>query len=300
MTVESPVNYIDDLDNTYPASGDTRTEGDDHIRNIKTALLASFPNITGAVSATQVELNILDGYTGTTAELNYLDQTAAGTITADEAVVADGSGNIDCNNSNFTNVDIDSGAIDGVTIGANSAPTVTNLGSVATCDINGGTLDDVTIGAATAATVTGAALGTAVTAVTQSQGDNSTAIATTEYTDAAVAGSPFTEYNETTAATITSGNNTYSVAHTLTGIPTLFKVFIRCTAGPDAGYSTNDEIDVSSNPIANDFSIWADGTNVGISANDTFSNILDFFADKTGGGGTLTTGDWKWVIRAWK
>lgn len=52
----------------------------------------------------------------------------------------------------FDSIDINGGTIDGVTIGASSPPTVTNLGSVATCDINGGTIDGVTIGAS--ATVT--------------------------------------------------------------------------------------------------------------------------------------------------
>ena len=54
--------------------------------------------------------------------------------------------------------DINGGTIDGVTIGATVAPTVTNLGSVATADINGGTIDGVTIGGATPAAVTGTTL----------------------------------------------------------------------------------------------------------------------------------------------
>ena len=87
------------------------------------------------------------------------------------------AGAINFDNQNMTNVDIDSGAIDGVTLGGTSlvtiadmdinggsidgvtigaavAPTVTDLGSVATCDINGGTIDGVTIGATTPPTVT--------------------------------------------------------------------------------------------------------------------------------------------------
>lgn len=63
---------------------------------------------------------------------------------------------MDFNNINMTNVDIDSGAIDGVTIGAAAAPTVTNLGTVTTCDIDGGTLDGMTIGGASAPTITDA------------------------------------------------------------------------------------------------------------------------------------------------
>jgi hypothetical protein len=50
------------------------------------------------------------------------------------------------------NVDINGGAIDGVTIGGASAPTVTDLGSVATCDINGGAIDGAAIGANSAST----------------------------------------------------------------------------------------------------------------------------------------------------
>ena len=49
-------------------------------------------------------------------------------------------------NQDSTGVNIDGGTIDGVTIGASVAPTVTNLGSVATCDINGGTIDGAVIG----------------------------------------------------------------------------------------------------------------------------------------------------------
>ena len=48
-------------------------------------------------------------------------------------------------------LDINGGTIDGVTIGATVAPTVTNLGSVATADINGGTIDGTVIGGTTAA-----------------------------------------------------------------------------------------------------------------------------------------------------
>lgn len=81
MTVES-VTYISDLDDTYPASGDAPSEGDNHIRNIKTALAGTFASFTGAA------------VTATEAELNYLDITTLGTSQASKAVTADGSGNI--------------------------------------------------------------------------------------------------------------------------------------------------------------------------------------------------------------
>lgn len=46
MTVESAT-YINDLNSAYPAFGDVKAEGDDHIRLIKAVLKASLPNIAG-------------------------------------------------------------------------------------------------------------------------------------------------------------------------------------------------------------------------------------------------------------
>jgi len=61
-TVET-VTYISDLNTSYPASGDSVSEGAQHIRNLKTALKNTFPNITGAVNPTQTELNYVVGVT---------------------------------------------------------------------------------------------------------------------------------------------------------------------------------------------------------------------------------------------
>ena len=76
------------------------------------------------------EVNILTGVTSTSAELNYLDITTLGTAQASKAVTANASGNINFNNGNMTNVDIDSGAIDGTNI---------TVGSGKTLDVSGGT-----------------------------------------------------------------------------------------------------------------------------------------------------------------
>lgn len=66
------VTYIDDFNTAWPLSSDPKSEGDNHLRNIKAGVVASFPNITGAMTSTQAELNILDGATVTTAEVNLL------------------------------------------------------------------------------------------------------------------------------------------------------------------------------------------------------------------------------------
>jgi len=65
MTVES-ANYISQLSTSNPAAGDNISEGDDHIRLIKTVLQTQFPNLsTTAVNPTAAQLNKLGFETGT-------------------------------------------------------------------------------------------------------------------------------------------------------------------------------------------------------------------------------------------
>lgn len=56
MALET-VTHISDLVVTNPTSTDPKSEGDNHLRNIKTALKTDFPNISGVVNATQGQLN---------------------------------------------------------------------------------------------------------------------------------------------------------------------------------------------------------------------------------------------------
>lgn len=80
--------YISDLVSTNPTSTDPKSQGDGHIRLVKSTVKATFPNVTGAVTATQAELNIIDGLTSSTAELNILDGV---TSTAAELNILDGA-----------------------------------------------------------------------------------------------------------------------------------------------------------------------------------------------------------------
>jgi microcystin-dependent protein len=57
MGLETTVNFISDLNPLNPTDGDLAKDGDNHIRLIKAALKQTFPNITGAVTATQGDLN---------------------------------------------------------------------------------------------------------------------------------------------------------------------------------------------------------------------------------------------------
>lgn len=53
MALETPVNTIYDLVATNPTVGDPKSQGDDHFRNIKAGLLASFAGTTGGTSSYQ-------------------------------------------------------------------------------------------------------------------------------------------------------------------------------------------------------------------------------------------------------
>lgn len=54
--------YIDDLVLSNPSGTDDRSQGDDHIRLIKSVLKNTFPNITGPVTLTQDQINAIQGF----------------------------------------------------------------------------------------------------------------------------------------------------------------------------------------------------------------------------------------------
>jgi len=60
MALESGT-YINSLNASNPVATDGLAQADDHLRLIKSTILASFPNITGAMTATHTILNGLDG-----------------------------------------------------------------------------------------------------------------------------------------------------------------------------------------------------------------------------------------------
>ena len=62
MALESAT-YIDGLNASNPTGTDPKSQGDDHIRLLKSTVKATFPNISGAVTPTHTELNYVDGVT---------------------------------------------------------------------------------------------------------------------------------------------------------------------------------------------------------------------------------------------
>ena len=55
--------FISDLVATNPTSADPKSQGDDHLRLIKSTLKNCFANIAGAVSASHTELSYMSGAT---------------------------------------------------------------------------------------------------------------------------------------------------------------------------------------------------------------------------------------------
>ncbi len=56
MAIES-ASFISDLNSSNPPGSDPVGQADDHIRLLKSVLKSTFPNLTGAVTATQAQLN---------------------------------------------------------------------------------------------------------------------------------------------------------------------------------------------------------------------------------------------------
>jgi len=111
MSIESPFTHITDLNSSWPDGAvDDVSEGDNHIRGLKTVLLTDFPNIDAAVTADPADLNRTDITTEGTSETSKVM-----TVSSGDAIV-------------------------------NTGMTWTDLGAVTTADINGGTIDGVALG----------------------------------------------------------------------------------------------------------------------------------------------------------
>jgi hypothetical protein len=130
-----------EFDNIITQANDL--EGDNLKSNIAitTSGTATF---TGTFNAQGTSLNLGNGGSDvlTLNAAGGITYTPAATWTFTGAQTISGTW---ANLGTVTTADINGGTIDGVTIGASSAPTVTNLGSVTTCDINGGTINGTTV-----------------------------------------------------------------------------------------------------------------------------------------------------------
>ena len=117
--------FLNGLVASNPVSGDAVRQGDDHLRLIKSTLKNTFPNLTGAMNATQAELNHVVGVTsGIQAQLNSkqaeitgaASSIASADLTASRALVSNASGKVDVSPVTLSELEF----LDGVTSGVQS------------------------------------------------------------------------------------------------------------------------------------------------------------------------------------
>jgi len=82
MALESGT-YIDSLNASNPASTDGLGQADDHLRLIKSTIKATFPNLTGAVTATETDLNNTSSIPTALTDLGISDGTSGQFLTTD-------------------------------------------------------------------------------------------------------------------------------------------------------------------------------------------------------------------------
>lgn len=106
--------YVDGLNIANPAATDGLAQADDHIRLIKTVLKNTFPNLTGAVTATQANLNNTTAIPSTLTDLGITDGSNGMVLTTD------GSGNFSFvalpAGTTDTNYYVTSGSFSGTTL----------------------------------------------------------------------------------------------------------------------------------------------------------------------------------------
>lgn len=268
----------DEFNIGLPALGDQRTEGDDHLRNIKIVLKTTFANVSGPVTASEQELN-------------YVDITTLGTWQANKALTAASA--IDCGSLSMTNINIDSGDIAGVSYAGgtvtgglvwNAAQDLNNQ-EFTNANIDSGNIDAAVV------------LADGIAATTQSPSDNSTALATTAYADAA-ADAALNSFSGGSGDVYTASGQTIGPdAHGAGGVPDIINCTAECTS-TDLGYSvgdrvhlSNSQLDSSGNTIG--LAAWGSATQVGAKV-----GVLGLWTvHKTTGVLTAMSTSSKWKIR---
>lgn len=107
---------------SLPSLGITASAAELNIMDGVTSTTAEL-NILDGVTATAAQLNTMTGITASTTELNYNDITTLGTAQNSKVLTVSAGGAIDFATKALTNVDINSGSIDGATVGAASHST---------------------------------------------------------------------------------------------------------------------------------------------------------------------------------
>lgn len=123
--------YINGLDSANPAATDAKSQGDDHLRLIKSTVKTTFPNVAGAVTATHTQLSYVTGVTS--AIQTQLNTKAA--ITGNVATATAGQGNGFANTPSASE-----GQMIAKIIGQNDAYLFNNATAWGLYSISGGTI----------------------------------------------------------------------------------------------------------------------------------------------------------------
>lgn len=264
MSLESG-NYISDLVVTNPTGTDPKSQGDDHIRLLKSTIKTTFPNISGAVTPTHTELNYVDGVTSAI-------QTQLDAITT----LADGKIYIG-NGSNVATERTLSGDV-----------TVDNTGVTA---ISSGVIVNADISASAAIALSKMGTGTASKYMGYDGSGNPAEVAAPIFTEA-------TAVADQSIATLT--NTSYSFTHGLTTTPKLVEVRMKCThASGDVGYSQNEVIlaPITASSSGNQgLSVRITATTVVVSTGASGFLIQH---GTTGASTSITAGRWSFQVKAY-
>ena len=142
MALET-ASFIDGLNSSNPAATDALAQADDHLRLIKAAIKATFPNITGAVTLTQAQINVLADTVPAPAGTKMLfKQSSAPTgwvkdTTDDNAAIRVVSGSVSSGGSNgFSNSFNTAFTISGTSGGSGTLSTSASTTGSTTLSIN--------------------------------------------------------------------------------------------------------------------------------------------------------------------
>jgi hypothetical protein len=216
--------YIDSLNTSNPGATDSVAQGDDHIRLLKSTIKNTFPNITGAMTSTHTELNLLDGVTANTTELNYVDIATLGTAEASKALTVDASKDI----TGIRNITATGAlSVGSGTVGGNAIATLNMLYPVGSVYINA---SDLTNPATLLGFGTWVSLGTGRTLVGYSPTDSD--FDTLEETGGA-------KTHTLTTSEIPSHNHTHDYFDNSTGGPTAYGLNFAGNYNPITQQTTN-------------------------------------------------------------
>lgn len=141
---------------------------------------------------------------------------------------------------------------------------------------------------------------------TAAPGTNTTQLATTAFTTAAIAALPFKNAYETTPQTLTKGG-TVTVPHGLSGQPKLYQLYLQCVTA-DLGYAVGDETLVSPQTGGSQdprgMAITPDAVNINVKISNDANNGFFMIVNKGTGAlstvGTSNAANWRWIVRAWR